>query len=76
MTASEFRATLAALEIGQSWLADQLGVETSTVNRWATGKRPVPGYAGFALELLQQLDMLARALGPHYAREDVLSALR
>ncbi len=52
MTATEFRAALAALDIPQRQLATRLGVEVSTVNRWALGKIPVPRYAACVLELL------------------------
>jgi DNA-binding transcriptional regulator YiaG len=51
----EFRATLKSLGITQRWLAGRLGVETSTVNRWAQGTLPVPQYAVFALILLDYL---------------------
>lgn len=53
MTADEFRAALKSLGLRQRWLAERLGVETSTVNRWATGKAPVPQYAAYVLELLR-----------------------
>jgi transcriptional regulator with XRE-family HTH domain len=52
MTAAEFRAALAALNLSQRALAARLGVEASTVNRWALGKADVPQYAAYVLELL------------------------
>lgn len=55
MTPDEFRAALKRLGLRQRWLAERLGVETSTVNRWATGKAPVPQYAVFCLSLLDQI---------------------
>lgn len=55
MTSFEFRAALAALNLRQSWLAERLGVNVTSVNRWATGRAVVPAYASFALELLAQL---------------------
>jgi transcriptional regulator with XRE-family HTH domain len=55
MTATEFRAALAALGIPQRQLATRLGVEVSTVNRWALSKIPVPRYAAYALEILELL---------------------
>lgn len=55
MTPEEFRATLKRLGLRQRWLSERLGVETSTVNRWATGKAPVPQYAVFALSLIKRL---------------------
>jgi len=57
MTATEFRDRLHALKLRQSWLAERLGVNTSTVNRWATGRKPVPEYAVFALDLLLGLSL-------------------
>ena len=45
MTPDEFRAALKALGLRQKWLAERLGVATTTVNRWATGELPVPRYA-------------------------------
>lgn len=53
MTAEEFRATLKSLGLRQRVLAERLGVEASTVNRWATGKAPVPQYAAYVLELIR-----------------------
>lgn len=55
MTNDEFRAALKTLDLRQRWLASRLGVETSTVNRWAQGTLPVPQYAVFALSLIEQL---------------------
>lgn len=55
MTADEFRATLKSLGLRQRWLAERLGVSTSTVWRWANGDLPVPQYAVFALSLIRQL---------------------
>jgi transcriptional regulator with XRE-family HTH domain len=55
MTASEFRSALKELGITQFWLAIQLGVAISTVNRWATGEVPVSPYVPFVLKLLSQL---------------------
>lgn len=56
MTADQFREALLALNIRQNWLAERLGIETSTVSRWATGKLPVPQYAAFCLALLAERD--------------------
>lgn len=55
MTGLEFRAALKHLNLSQRALAARLGVETSTVNRWALGKAPVPQYAAYVLELLARL---------------------
>jgi len=56
MTADQFRDALRTLKVRQNWLAERLGIETSTVNRWATGKLPVPQYAVFCLSLLEERD--------------------
>ena len=53
MTSAEFRAALASLNLRQSWLAERLGVSTTTVNRWATGAAPVAPYVPYVLELLR-----------------------
>lgn len=52
MTSAELRATLKTLGISQKWLAERLGVATTTVNRWAVGDLAVPQYAIAYLELL------------------------
>jgi len=57
MTASEFRARLSALKLRQKWLAQHLGISTTTVNRWATGALPVAPYVPFVLELLERLGL-------------------
>lgn len=56
MTSDEFRSTLKSLSLRQNTLADRLGVDTSTVHRWAIGATPVPQYAVAYLELLALLD--------------------
>jgi DNA-binding transcriptional regulator YdaS (Cro superfamily) len=55
MTAIEFRTALERLGIPQRWLAERLGVDKGTVNRWALGERPVPPYVPYVLALLEQL---------------------
>jgi DNA-binding transcriptional regulator YiaG len=54
VTGSEFRVALKALGIRQKWLAERLGVSTSTVFRWTKGDLAVPEYAAFVLYLLNQ----------------------
>lgn len=54
MTSAEFRAALAALNLRQSWLAERLGINPTTVNRWATGAAPVAPYVPYVLELLRE----------------------
>jgi DNA-binding transcriptional regulator YiaG len=52
MTSKELRAALRALGLQQRQPADQLDVTKRSVNRWATGDLPVPGYAEAYLKLL------------------------
>jgi transcriptional regulator with XRE-family HTH domain len=52
MTAVEFRAALADLDLTQRSLSERLGVEKGTVNRWANGHVPVPQYVIAYLDLL------------------------
>jgi len=63
MTPTEFRAALKSLSLSQRSLAERLGVEPATVNRWATGKVPVPQYAVYVLELLAERREIAAKLG-------------
>jgi len=54
MTPAEFRTTLKSLGMTQRALALRLGLSITTVNRWATGKAPVPQYAVAYLGLLEE----------------------
>jgi DNA-binding transcriptional regulator YiaG len=45
MTPAEFRDTIRELGLSQRALARHLGLNKSTVTRWANGKAPVPQYA-------------------------------
>lgn len=62
MTAPEFRAALKSLGLRQRWLAERLGVNKTTVNRWATGELPVAPYVPFVLELLRERREIADRL--------------
>jgi transcriptional regulator with XRE-family HTH domain len=61
MTQAEFRSALKSLGLSQRSLAERLGVEASTVNRWALGKAPVPKYAVYVLSLLAERQELEAA---------------
>lgn len=50
MTADEFRATLRDLGMSQTELRLRLGLNKSTVNRWAQNQLDVPQYAVAYLE--------------------------
>ena len=63
MTPAELRTALKSLNLSQRSLAERLGVEPATVNRWATGKVPVPQYAAYVLELLAERREIAAKLG-------------
>ena len=63
MTAPELRAALKSLNLSQRSLAERLGVEPATVNRWATGNVPVPQYAVYVLGLLAERREIAAKLG-------------
>lgn len=52
MTAADYRATLAALDLSQARLGRLLRLDKSTPNRWATGAAPVPRSAELLLRLL------------------------
>ena len=54
MTADELRTTLKELKIRQVGLAELLGVSPHTVNRWISGRKPVPQYAALVLSLLAE----------------------
>lgn len=58
MTAKQFGKALRKLGLSQRQLALRLGVDTTTVNRWARDRGPIPP----AVALL--LDCWARAGGP------------
>ena len=58
MTGPEFKAALRGLSISQRELASRTGITVNTVNRWATGGLPVPRYAEYILELLQDRQRL------------------
>lgn len=63
MTAPELRAALKSLRLSQRSLAERLGVQATTVNRWATGTLPVPRYAAYVLELLAERQEISSRLG-------------
>lgn len=55
MTPDAFRASVKRLGLRQRLLARALGVDKTTVYRWANGKTPVPRYAELCLSLLATL---------------------
>lgn len=54
MTAPEFRLALAELHMTQREFARRAGLLASSVNRYAQGDRPVPGWVDWVVELLRQ----------------------
>ena len=70
MNPQVFRAVLKSLGMTQLAAAAFLRVQPTTVNRWARGKRKVPGPVAAALECLQA----RRALEAHMGNLRMLSA--
>jgi transcriptional regulator with XRE-family HTH domain len=62
MTAAEFRKALKRLGLTQSEAARRLYVTFSAVNRWATGKRSIPGPVIAALESWERERRVLEAL--------------
>ena len=54
MTSQQFRALLKSLKLTQIEAATFLRVQPTTVNRWARGKRKVPGPVAAALDCLRE----------------------
>jgi DNA-binding transcriptional regulator YiaG len=64
MTAQEFRDELKECGLSQTDFAHRLDIAVSTVNRWASGELPVPGYAQAYLRLLRRnRDVIALLAG-------------
>ena len=63
MTAQVFRAALNDLGLTQVGAAEFLRVQPTTVNRWARGKRKVPGPVAAALECLRERRALEAQVG-------------
>lgn len=68
MDSNSFRETLAGVGLTQAALARLTGADTVTVSRWATGRRPVPGWVVSWLMCWQAVlpaerDSLARQIG-------------
>jgi len=49
-TPTQLRRALRRLGLSQRQLAHRLGVDVGTVNRWATGKTPIPESVRLLLE--------------------------
>ena len=54
MTPSELRAALDGLGISQREFAFAARVTPETVSRWANGKKPIPFWVPWKLELLRR----------------------
>lgn len=54
MSGPEFREALRGLRLSQRAFALRAGLNVNTVNAWATEVRPVPRYAVYIVELLQE----------------------
>ena len=64
MTETEFRNSLELCGLSQRQFALLLGLEQSTVNRWATGKNPVPTWAIAYLELYEMVHQFVNKTRP------------
>ena len=53
MTGPEFKLALRGLGVTQRVFAAATGINVHTINRWAVGALPVPRYAEYIVELLQ-----------------------
>ena len=53
MTAEQFKTLRARLGLTQAELAEKLGVERNTVNRWEMGLLPIQTITGLAMQHLQ-----------------------
>lgn len=54
MTPEEFRAALKDLGMSQIFLALNAKMSPTTVNRWATGLQPIPGWVPWVFRLLEE----------------------
>ena len=54
MSAERFREVLAELGVTQRAFAERAAVSFSVVNRWATGKIPVPWYVDLVVEKMRR----------------------
>lgn len=63
MNPQVFRAALKELGMTQLGAAEFLRVQPTTVNRWARGKRKIPGPAAAALECLRARRALEGQIG-------------
>src|SRR6266566_4527462 len=63
MTAQVFRAALRDLDLTQVAAAEFLRVRPTTVNRWARGRRKVPGPVAAALQCLRERRALEAQIG-------------
>jgi len=54
MTPAEFRDALKTLGMSQRFFALKSGTAISTVNRWAQGTQPIPGWVNWVIDLLKE----------------------
>ena len=65
----DLRNQLSDLGMSQADLARAADVPPTTVNRWATGKRPIPGIVWSYLDLKRQLREIAETASKAAARD-------
>ena len=54
MTPAEFREALKTLGMSQRFFAANSRTAISTVNRWAQGTQPIPGWVEWIIDLLKK----------------------
>jgi transcriptional regulator with XRE-family HTH domain len=52
MTANQFKAALTRLGLNQSQAARAIGISFRSVNRYATGKQPIPAIVANMIQLM------------------------
>jgi len=55
MNATEFRDALRKLGVSQTRFARSVNMDVTTINRWATGLRTMPGIADAYIRLLVKI---------------------
>lgn len=65
MTAAEFKVVREFLAVPTRWVAEELGVQERTVQRWDGGQAPIPEWARERLEALEAetADAVSAAIG-------------
>lgn len=76
MTPEEFRAALKDLGMRQNFLARAAGISPTTVNRWAKGTQPIPGWVEWVIELSRENAITRARLAAFGIPSDALPWIR